>query len=104
MLGSIFNSENFSRNFITCGFFAFKASFYTQINFSITITSICTGSKENRIHFIIQNVDSRWLMVPDISLTMNNIIMSLLLLVKIVNLFVNFLILSNTLLFKHFSL
>ena len=65
MLGSI--CENLPRNFISCGFFAFKASFYKQINFSITITSIFTGSKENGIHFIIQNADSRWLMVPNTS-------------------------------------
>ena len=60
MLGSIFNSFNFSRNFTTCGFlfcfvvvvvvvvvvaFASQASFYTRVNFSITITPIDSGFK-----------------------------------------------------------
>ena len=49
-------------------------------------------------------VDSRWLMVQDTSLTMIDTIMTLLLLVKIINLFANFLISSDRLLFKYFSL
>ena len=48
--------------------------------------------------------DSRWRMVSDSSLTMNNVIMMSLLLFKIINVFANFLILSDTLQCEYFSL
>ena len=48
--------------------------------------------------------DPRWRTVPDPSLTINDVIMTLLLLLKVINALTNFSILSDILLFKNFSL
>ena len=45
----------------------------------------------------------RWRTVPDPSLMINDVIMTLLLLLKVINLLPNLLILLDTLLFKYFS-
>ena len=47
--------------------------------------------------------DPRWRTVPDPSLMINDVIMTLLLLLKVINLLPNLLILLDTLLFKYFS-
>ena len=47
--------------------------------------------------------DPRWRMVPDLSLIINDVIMTSLPLFKAINLLAIFLILSDTLLFKYFS-
>ena len=44
-----------------------------------------------------KNVDPRWRMVPDPSLTINDAIMTSLLVLKVTNVSTNFLILSDTL-------
>ena len=46
--------------------------------------------------------DPRWRTVPDPSLMINDVIMTLLLLLKVINLLPNLLILLDTLLFKYF--
>ena len=47
--------------------------------------------------------DPRWRTVPDPSLMINDVIMTLLLLLKVINLLPNLLILLDTLLFKYSS-
>ena len=47
--------------------------------------------------------DPRWGTVPDPSLMINDVIMTLLLLLKVINLLPNLLILLDTLLFKYFT-
>ena len=87
-------------------FFASLASFCKHINFSITITSIYTGYKENWKHLI----NLKWgpkmadgsIAAP--SLTLNDVIMTSMLLLKIIkNVFADFFVLSDTSLFNYFS-
>ena len=51
----------------------------------------------------LKMADPRWRTVPDPSLMINDVIMTLLLLLKVINLLANLLILLDTLLFKYFT-
>ena len=61
-------------------FLASSASFYAQIKFSITITSIYAEFKSNGIYLI----DSKWQKVPVPSLIINDVIMTSVLLLEII--------------------
>ena len=88
MLGLVFNSIHLSRNFITCRFlfvcfcfcFYFGYVFFTQIKFSLSITSIYTRSKFSGLHLIA----SKWRIQDGGWFQLNNFIMALLLLSKII--------------------
>ena len=71
-----------------------------MIKISIMITSIYTGFpvKRNTLN-TFKMADPRWRMVPVPSYIINNVIATLLLLLKVINVLVNFLMLSYFLLY-----
>ena len=90
MLGLVFNSIHLSRNFITCRFlfvclmfvfvFILVMYFLHRSNF-LSITSIYTRSKFSGLHLIA----SKWRIQDGGWFQLNDVIMALLLLSKIIN-------------------
>ena len=89
MLNVNFNSVHFSQNCIFAGFFASLASFNTQIKFSMKIFFGFTR---------IYKIERRSKMADSSSsfLVINDVTMTLMLLLEVLYMLANFLILSNT--------
>ena len=100
-LGSILNSVYFSRNFKTCDFFLLHEH---PFNFYHDYLHSYGFQRKLKTLNKFKMADPRRRIVPDHFLMINDVIVASILLLKIINVLTNFLILSDTLLFKYFLL